>query len=80
MKLNFGVNQCTLISHVISQAMEYIRMTISQHISKIETSGLGHEIIVCKKASWSLNKFYWLLSHSVSCGYWLDSGLGGGCL
>ena len=39
----FGVNQC-ISGHVISQNMEFIRLTISQPFLKIETSGLDQKI------------------------------------
>ena len=41
-KINFGVSQC-ISGHVISQNMEFIRLTISQPFSKIETSGLDQK-------------------------------------
>ena len=41
---NFGVNQC-ISGHVISQNMEFIRLTISQPFLKIETSGLDQKIL-----------------------------------
>ena len=42
--LNFGVSQC-ISGHVISQNMEFIRLTISQSFLKIETSGLEQKIL-----------------------------------
>ena len=42
--LNFGVNRC-ISGHVISQNMEFIRLTISQPFLKIETSGLDQKIL-----------------------------------
>ena len=41
--LNFGVNQC-ISDHVISQNIEFIRLTISQPFLKIETSDLDQKI------------------------------------
>ena len=41
---NFGVNHC-ISGHVISQNMEFIRLTISQPFLKIETSGLDQKIL-----------------------------------
>ena len=42
--LNFRVSQC-ISGHVISQNMEFIRLTISQPFLKIETSGLDQKIL-----------------------------------
>ena len=42
--LNFGVTQC-ISGHVISQIMEFIRLTISEPFLKIETSGLDQKIL-----------------------------------
>ena len=43
-KLNFWVSQC-ISGYVISQNMEFIRLTISQPFLKIETSGLNQKIL-----------------------------------
>ena len=43
-KLNIRVSQC-ISCHVISQNMEFIRLTISQPFLKIETSGLDQNIL-----------------------------------
>ena len=40
--LNFWVSQC-ISGHVISQNMEFIRLTISQPFLKIESSGLDQK-------------------------------------
>ena len=42
--LNFRVSQC-ISGHVISQNVEFIRLTISQPFLKIETSGLDQKIL-----------------------------------
>ena len=41
---HFWVSQC-ISGHVISQNMEFIRLTISQPFLKIETSGLDQKIL-----------------------------------
>ena len=42
--LNFRVSQC-ISGHMISQNMEFIRLTISQPFLKVETSGLDQKIL-----------------------------------